>query len=132
MSRIFMESAKSATLIQRHVVANVYSSTNQTFKNNDLSFRRSLKKLGTCALSSQNFIEFFWSAVKQYLREHCDYTFNTLKDNMPKALTPVPLETIRRWEHCMQRWMDAYRCGMETHNAQKHVCTFSSKVYKSH
>jgi len=56
MSRIFMESAKSATLIQRHVVANVYLSTNQTFKNNDLLFRRSLKKLGTCAFSSQNFI----------------------------------------------------------------------------
>jgi hypothetical protein len=31
-----------------------------------------------------NFIEYYWSAVKKYLREHCDFTFNTLKANMPK------------------------------------------------
>jgi hypothetical protein len=31
-----------------------------------------------------NFIEFFWGTVKKYLRENCDYTFDTLKANMPK------------------------------------------------
>lgn len=36
-----------------------------------------------------NFIEFFWSAVKKYLRDNCDYTFDTLKENMPKALASV-------------------------------------------
>jgi hypothetical protein len=36
-----------------------------------------------------NFIEFYWGAVKKYLHDNCDYTFNTLKENMPKALKSV-------------------------------------------
>jgi len=79
-----------------------------------------------------NFIEFFWGTVKRYLREHCDYSFETLKENMPKALATVPLATIRRWEHRMIRWMDAYREGMATQDAQLHVRKFSSTKYKSH
>ena len=55
-----------------------------------------------------NFIEFFWGLVKKYLRDNCDYTFDTLKENMPKALASVKLVTIRRWEHRMRRWMEAY------------------------
>ncbi|KAJ7604875.1 hypothetical protein DFH06DRAFT_1020554 [Mycena polygramma] len=70
--------------------------------------------------------------MKQYLRENCDYTFDTLKENMPKALAAVQLATIRRWEHRMHRWMDAYRSGMETQEAQLQVRAFSSKKYKSH
>jgi len=46
-----------------------------------------------------NFIEFFWAQVKKYLRDNCDYTFDTLKENMPKALESVPLATICWWEH---------------------------------
>ena len=53
-----------------------------------------------------------------------------VKENMPTALTSVPLETIRQWEHRTQRWMEAYRSGMETRDAQKHVRTFSSRIYK--
>ena len=34
-----------------------------------------------------NFIEFFWGAVKRYLCENCDYTFETLKENLPKAIS---------------------------------------------
>ncbi|KAI0717864.1 hypothetical protein C8T65DRAFT_737665 [Cerioporus squamosus] len=36
-----------------------------------------------------NFIEYFWGAVKKWLREHCDYTFETLRQNMPKVLRSV-------------------------------------------
>jgi hypothetical protein len=41
-----------------------------------------------------NFIEFFWGAVKRYLHEHCDMSFDTLKENMPLALTSVKFATI--------------------------------------
>lgn len=79
-----------------------------------------------------NFIEFFWGAVKKYLRDHCDYTFDTLKENMPIALASVSLNTIRRWEHRVQRWMEAYRSGLSTKDAQMRVKQFSSTKYKSH
>jgi hypothetical protein len=45
-----------------------------------------------------NFIEFFWEVVKKYLGDNCNYTFATLKENMPKALESVCLSTIRLWE----------------------------------
>jgi hypothetical protein len=79
-----------------------------------------------------NFIEFFWGAVKKYLRDNCDYTFDTLKANMPKALESVSLHTIRRWEHRIYRWMEAYRSGLSTTDAQIQVKNYSSKKYKSH
>jgi len=79
-----------------------------------------------------NFIEFFWGAVKRYLRENCDMSFDTLKNNMPIAIKSVALDTIRKWEHRMHRWMDAYREGLGTREAQLKVKAFSSTKYKSH
>ena len=79
-----------------------------------------------------NFIEFFWGAVKKWLRENCDYTFQTLQENLPKALASVELSTIRKWEHRMIRWMDAYRACLTAKDAQFQVKAFSSRQYKSH
>ncbi|KAJ7355303.1 hypothetical protein DFH08DRAFT_912378 [Mycena albidolilacea] len=80
-----------------------------------------------------NFIEFFWGAVKKYLRDNCDYTFVTLKKNLPNALASVQLSTIHKWEHRMVRWMDAYRLGLGAKDAQLQVRARSSrKTYTSH
>ena len=79
-----------------------------------------------------NFIEYFWGKVKKYLRDNCDGTFDTLKINMPLAMQSVQLSTIRLWEHRMHRWMEAYRTGLDTKDAQFRVRQFSSTKYKSH
>jgi len=79
-----------------------------------------------------NFIEYFWGAVKKYLRDHCDYTFTTLQENMPKALESVSVQTIWKWEHRMQRWVTAYEGGLGAKEAQKVVKEFSSRKYTSH
>ena len=79
-----------------------------------------------------NFIEYFWGATKKYLRDNCDYTFTTLQKNLPKALESVTVETIRKWEHRMWRWLDAYDGGLAAREAQLHVQKFSSRKYKSH
>jgi hypothetical protein len=79
-----------------------------------------------------NFIEFFWGATKKWLRDHCDYTFETLKANLPSAMGSVKLKTIRLWEHRMVRWMEAYSSGLSARDSQKQVKDFSSRKYTSH
>ncbi|KAG1726480.1 hypothetical protein EDB19DRAFT_1897638 [Suillus lakei] len=70
--------------------------------------------------------------IKAYLRDNCDYTFDTLKKNMPLALASVSINTIRLWQHRMFQWMEAYRSGLTTRDAQLRVKQFSSARYKSH
>jgi transposase-like protein len=70
--------------------------------------------------------------VKKYLCDNCDYTFETLKENMPKALASAKLSTVQLWEQRIYRWMEAYRLDLGTADAQVQVWKFSSTKYKSH
>ncbi|KAH7878710.1 uncharacterized protein C8R40DRAFT_1037722, partial [Lentinula edodes] len=69
---------------------------------------------------------------QRYLREHCDYTFQTLRENMPKALASIKIELIRKWEHRAWRFIDAYSDGLGAKDAVTQVKKFSSRRYTSH
>lgn len=79
-----------------------------------------------------NFIEYFWGSVKRWLRENCTYEFQTLQENMPKALGSVSVELIRKWELRAWRFIEAYGDGLEAREAQKRVKEYSTRQYKSH
>ena len=79
-----------------------------------------------------NPIEYFWAMIKKYLHDHCNYSFNRLKENLLKALDSVPIQTICWWEHQLFCWVDAYWAGLGSVEAQSQVNKFSSRQYKSH
>ena len=83
----------------------------------------------------QIFIEKTWSSLKtaRLSGELC-YSFNGLKENLPKGLDSAPIQAIRRWEHWLFCWVDAYWVGLGSVEAQLQVKTFSSgsRQYKSH
>ena len=47
-------------------------------------------------------------------------------------MASVDVLTIRKWEHRMIRWMDAYREGKGTKEAQIQVKKFGSRKQSSH
>jgi hypothetical protein len=110
---------------------------NPTFSSRNLWSKRSLKQLGSCVFFCQSFTASWTSlnssrALSRNICDNCDYTFDTLKENMPKALALVKLVTICWWEHQMQQWMEAYQSGLTTTDVQRKVKEFSSAKYTSH
>ena len=121
-----------------HAATNRFSNSNLTSLSRSLLFKRPLKLPGICLLFWPKFhcklnpIEYFWGMVKKCLHDNCDYSFDGLKENLPKVLDSVPIQTIHRWEHRLFRWMEAYRAGLGSVQAQLQVKKFSSRKYKSH
>ena len=74
-----------------------------------------------------NFIERFWCGAKWYTREHCEYTWESLKQTLPVALDSISTATIHRhYEHCV-RTLDAYIEGC-TYGTRE----FTECVYRGH
>ena len=59
-------------------------------------------------------------------------TYSGLQKNIPEAMASVGVLTIRKWEHHMIRWMNAYRDGKGTKEAQIQVKKFGSRKQNSH
>ena len=56
-----------------------------------------------------NPIESFWAAMKEFCRQHCDYSIAGLKKMVPKALGAVPIAQIRRYFRRSNRFSSLYR-----------------------
>jgi hypothetical protein len=60
--------------------------------------------------------EYFWGMTKNiFVTTANRCSFDGLKENLPKA---VPIQIIRRWEHWLFRWVDAYWAGLGSVEAQ--------------
>jgi len=44
-----------------------------------------------------NYIEMYWGAAKRYVRQHCDYTWKDLQENIPRAFDSISLKQIRKY-----------------------------------
>lgn len=58
-----------------------------------------------------NFIERFWCSCKRYTRDRCSYSFQDLRQILPRALASVPTHTIHRYHMHCERTIDAYISG---------------------
>lgn len=74
-----------------------------------------------------NWIERFWSVVKDYCRRNCTYSFADLQTTVPRAMDQVPLHQIRRFARGAMRYMDAYRNKLTAEQA-----AWATKIYKRH
>jgi len=74
-----------------------------------------------------NYIENFWSAVKQYMHANCNYTWKGLQETLPKGLNSVFLPTIQHFAKKVFHYMDIY-CKDLTGKAAEHA----ARKYRSH
>lgn len=74
-------------------------------RNRNLLFKKPLRQQDIFVFSPEIslWVEPHWVLLgkKKYLWDHCDYTYDRLRVNIPKALASVQLSTIQKWEHCM-------------------------------
>ena len=74
-----------------------------------------------------NFIEFFWGAMKKYLRDNCDFTFATLRENMPKAHLSSSAQSVYGNIACTGGW----RLTGQVWALQKLKCRSRNSVHTS-
>jgi hypothetical protein len=95
-----------------------------------------------------NWIERMWAASKAYVRSHCMYTLQGLRDTVPLSLTqdlseivdmsdssdlPVaPLYLQRRWARISRQYMCEYRKGSDACDAIKAVTEQRTKAHARH
>ena len=70
-----------------------------------------------------NFIERCWGRMKDYLRAHCNFTFQGLKQQIPVALSEVnlPVTLIRKYSRKSWTYCEAYAAGLDVLKAESFV-----------
>ena len=118
-----------------HAATNGSSSFNLTLLSRSL-VQETIEAAGHLCLILPKFhcelnpIEYFWGMANKYLCDNCDYSFDGLKEKLPKALDLVPIQTIQHWEHQLFHWMGAYWAGLGLVQVQLQVKKF--RKYQSH
>lgn len=74
-----------------------------------------------------NFIERIWATSKKVARRDCDYSFDSLKQRVPRILDEIHLSLIRKLSRKCWDYMQAYAEGCDYFGALKQI-----KIYKSH
>lgn len=69
----------------------------------------------------------YWGAAKKYTRDHCQYTLQSLKENLSLAFDSISIETMRAYARLSWHWMDAYR-----HQLTGKLAEYAVKNNKSH
>jgi hypothetical protein len=76
-----------------------------------------------------NHIEYFWCHSKRYAREHCNYTIDGLRENVPTALAHVASKTILgNFNSCLKK-MDLYWRGVAYGSGEWKKLTSHQKTY---
>ena len=73
-----------------------------------------------------NYIETYWGAAKRYVRQHCDYTWKDLQENIPRAFDSISLKQIRKYALRSVKYMECCRKGLTVLQAE-----YALKKYKS-
>jgi hypothetical protein len=74
-----------------------------------------------------NPIELCWSESKRHVRKECDYTFEGLKEHVPKSFEHIDILHIRKYYRMIYRYMDLYSAGLSLELAE-----YANKKYSSH
>ena len=77
-----------------------------------------------------NFLEYIWEAAKRYIREHCEYSFPSLKRLVPEAINQIPDQLIWKYARRTNRIINAYETGA-VYGSEQYKSIVSTK-YKSH
>ena len=78
-----------------------------------------------------NFIERFWSRLKWWLRQHCEWSLRALFEKIEEACDNIELSLIRKYARTAWRWMDAYRQATRQEWSPQ-LTTFVAKSYHGH
>lgn len=76
-----------------------------------------------------NCIERVWGYSKRIVRGECDYTIESLRLNVPKAINSIPPDTMKRFFRSSFRYIQAYKDGENLTAAQ---VIHSVRKYRSH
>ena len=112
--------------------------SHEDFKNEKMKIEHYLNDRGHCCLLLPKFhceinpIERCWAQAKCYVHGHCNYTINGQRDNVPKGLDSITVDSIQKHFCKVRMYMFGYLLGISAGpELEKHVKK-CKKIYTFH